>query len=212
MLKEKQKFYLVFTIILAIGVVLIWQGIINGRVRIDSNIYEIQDKKTTINAYSQREEALPMVSESYNSAKSKVDKFNDLFVDENSLPDFIGNLESIAAQASVSLEKSFTDDPSAKIAQKTPAPKGSPVPSPASKEAEGYVLRLSLKGGFAQLMNFISRLESMPYYVYIKSVSVSANTAADSGSAKIKKESSEGELQSIMIIKVFKKQNFNGQK
>lgn len=216
MLKEKEKFYLTLILILVIGALLVWRGIINGQVIVDSNIEAIQDKKITIGAYDLRGVELPHALDSYSSAKKEIDKLDPLFVDDKNLPVFINDLEVVANITSNSLEKVFIDDPDAmpqKGSSKSNTSKASPTPTPKPKEGDAYALRLTLNGNYKQLMNFVSKLESMHYYIYIRSISINTKVESSSGPAAGKKKQSSGEnLQTTMIIKVFKKQDFNGKK
>lgn len=209
--KEKEKFYIIMVSTILIGVVLVWQGIFASRMAIGEKISDIMDKKAFIGAYSQREEALPMVLNNYINAKQKIDLVNERFVSGMNSIDvdkFFNELENIAADTSVSLEKVFIDNPEIvkKTVKKTSESKANELPA-----AEDEFLRLMIKGKYENIMSFIYKIEEMPYYIDIKSVSI--NSKADTGLETMnKKNDLQEELQSTVIIKVFKKQEINDKK
>lgn len=208
--KEKEKFYAIMAAVLLIGLVLVWQGIFTGRMAIGNKIRQIQDKKASIGAYSQREKTLSSVLNNYNSAREKIDEVNERFVSGLNSVDvdkFFSELENAASEASVSMEKAFIENPEAVK---------NPVKKPAGKESEAQAeedkfLRLAIKGRYENLLNFIYKLETMPYYIDIKSVNISAAVVSRQDMA-VKNNDSENVLQSIVIIKVFKKQEINDKK
>lgn len=208
--KEKEKFYAIMTVAALTGLVLIWQGIFSSRAAIGNKILEILDKKASIGAYSQREKTLSTVLNNYNSAKEKINEVNERFMSgiiSADIDKFFSELENAASETSVSLEKVFIENPEV---IKNPAKK------PASKESEAQTeedkfLRLTIKGKYENLLNFIYKLEKMPYYIDIKSVNISAGIASRRDLSG-EKDNSESELQGAVIIKVFKKQDINDKK
>lgn len=207
--KEKEKFYIITAIILSFMLILIWQGIFSSRMAIENKTSEILDKKASIGAYSQRTEALPAVLANYNSAKKKIDEVNERFVSgATEVGKFFSDTEIIAFETSIKLEKAFIENP--EIVKK-PAKKQPADSEDILKTEDDKFLRFTAKGTYMNLLRFISKLEAMPYYIDIKSVNIGAADVSVRGLPE--KNSLPGELQSIIIVKVFKKQNIdNGKK
>lgn len=209
--KEKEKFYIITALSSLIGIVLIWQGIFSARAAIGNKILEILDKKAFIGAYSQREKDLPAALINYSGAKEKIDEMNKLFMDGTNSVEvgkFFGDLEGIAAETSIGLDKVFIENPEAvkKTVKKPSAAKeGETETAPEDK-----FLRLTLRGEYENLLSFIYKLEAMPYYIDIKSMNISAGAAARQNLKE--KDNSEGELQAVVIIKVFKNQHLDDKK
>lgn len=192
-----------------IGLVLIWQGIISGRVAIHSKVSEILDKKAFIGAYSQRVDALPIVLNNYSSAKEKIDMVNERFVSGTSPSDvdmFFSELEALAFTNTIVLEKVFIENPEVvkKTDKKTADKKETETPAEKDK-----FLRLTTKGKYENILNFIYNLEAMPYYIDIKSVSINSRTGTSRDLLVKKEDDFKGELQAIIVIKVFNKQDIN---
>jgi len=201
----KEKFYLTFFAFFALAAVLIWQEIINGRLNIDSGASEVKEKNITIAAYGTRENTLKKNLENYNFAINKALEANKYFVDEDNLPDFIKEIENISDQTSNKLSLEFADNSGAAAIAQGAAKAG------ASGAADSYVLKLNLSGTFDNLMQFMARIESSPYYSYIDSVMIDAGSSSYGLQASSKTPSSVN-LQTSLTMRVFKKQNLNGQK
>lgn len=213
---EKINFFLSAFIVFIIIVFLIWQGIININRDINNSINELKDKKVSTEAYSLKIKSLDQELNAYNLSKSKIEKINNYFVyasdnDDMEFTSFFGQLDSIAMQ-STQKEKSLTIDlyqngSVAANSKKTSSTSKDPVPA-ASKE-ESRLLKLTLRSNFQGLLKFISYLEAMPYYIYIESASINADSEAGAVKSADKNISSSDSvnLQSVLIIKIFRKTN-----
>ncbi len=209
--KEKEKFYIITIFAVLTGFVLVWEGIFSSRMAIGRKIFEILDKKASIGAYTQREESLPGVISNYTSTREKIEKVNERFVDgKNSVEvdKFFNELENAASVASVQLEKVFIEDP--EVIKKT-AKKPAASPEAALSAEDDKFLRLTIKGKYENVLDFIYKLEAMPYFIDIKSVNIST-VAASWQDKKKEKDNSDNELQSVVIIKIFKKQDIDDKK
>lgn len=205
--KEKEKFYIVTIIIVLIGLILFWQGIFSSHISIENKILEILDKKVSIEAYRHKERVLSTALTDYASAKEKIDKLNERFVDGASSVEvgkFLSELENSANETSVAMEKVFIENPEVdKKADKKPS---TSVPGGPQEQRDKY-LQLTVKGKYENLLRFINKLETMPYYIDIKSVDINAVVVSRQDLMK-KKDSSAGELQGLIVIKVFKKEKY----
>lgn len=202
---EKGKFFLSLIIVLVCIGFLIWQGIVRANADIEKNISELKDKKVFSNVYGLREDSLPAETADYNFSKSKIEKINNYFVyaddDDNiAFTSFFTQLEEIAFQATQK-SNSLTMD----LIQTTVlAPKSAPIKTSGAANDSRF-LKLTLQGDYESLLKFISYLEAMPYFIYIESINVNIN-----GAEREKKDISASDsvsLQSILIIKVFRKTN-----
>ncbi len=214
---EKEKFFISVIVVLLIIGFLIWRGIVNVNAEINDKINELKDKKVSINVYSLKENLSEKEREEYDFSKDKIEKINNHFVyasnnDDADFTVFFGQLDSIATQTTQK-EKSL----SIELYQKKPiAPNdkkksdGSNNSVPTKEEIENSrLLKLTLESNFEDLIKFISYLEELPYYIYIESVSVNMDNSAGIRE-KTKKDisaDSSVDLQTVLIIKVFRKTN-----
>lgn len=215
---EREKFFLSMAVVLTIAGFLAWQ-VININADIDNNINKLKDKKISEEVYSLKEKSLEQELEAYNFSKGKIEKINNYFVyasdnDDAELAYFFGQLDDIAMQ-STKKEKSLVIDlyqsrlSAAKDGKKAVVSKDS-FPQASGKEEDSRLLRLTLKSNFEGLLKFISYLEAMPYYIHIESADINIDSGA--GSEKnldknILSTSGSVNLQSVLIIKVFRKTN-----
>lgn len=214
---EKENFFLsLFAVFLIVGF-LIWQGILNINSDIQNTIADLKDKKISISVYDQRIKSLDQERESYDFSKSKMDKINNYFVyasdnDDAEFTNFFGQLDNIAMQ-STQKEKTLTID---LYQNESSAAKDKKKPSD-SKDATGKndtkddsrLLKLTLRSNFESLMKFIANLEAMQYYIYIESVNINIDNNVRSRNKLDKDISSNNsiDLQTVLIIKVFRKTN-----
>jgi len=214
---EKEKFFLFAIIILIIAGLLIWQGIIGISADINNSISELKDKKVSINVYNLKGKSLELEREAYNFSKNEIDKINNYFVyasdnDDTEFTSFFGQLDSIATQ-SAQKEKTLAID---LYQRESVVPKDKKKPSDLKNSAslesnkeDSRLLKLTLRSNFESLLKFISYLEAMPYYVYIESVNINIDGGA--GARKKMNEdvltSNSPDLQTVLIIKVFRKTN-----
>lgn len=214
---EKEKFVLSIIIVLICSGLLIWQGIININNDIENTLSDLKDKKITKEALDLKDKTLEQEQQDYDFSRKKIEKINNYFVyasdnDDTEFTSFFGQLDAMASK-STGQEDSLTIDlvqsgpTTEKNIKKTSSAKESSSNEAAKEDSRS--LKLTLKSDFQGLMNFISRIEAMPYYVYIESVST--NTSDRSAVAKkIDKNTPADDsidLQSIIVIKVFRKTN-----
>lgn len=211
--KEKEKFYLSAVIILILSAVLIWQGILKGKAAIDDNINQIKDKNISLTAYSTRETTLERNLEKYNFATDKIKEINGYFLDENNLPDFIKQIEDSADQTSNLLEIRFADKADMTASDLVTAKKTSSVTNGASSSSaeDFYALRLDIVGSFENLERFVARMEGMPYHSYIDSMVINTGQSLNK-TGSVDKNYSSVTLKTKIVLKAFKKQNFNVEK
>lgn len=215
---EKEKFYLIFMAFLLGGLILVWQGIIESEAAIRDSASEIKDKNLAIAAYAIRKETLARNLESYNLVKDKLEEINGYFipggenlsVDKQNLPDFIKRMEDIADATSNSLTIDFINEADSAPKSAPAEKKSAAAKNPSSKMNDSYALRINLKGGFDELVAFIARFESVPYYSYIDSVIINAEPSSAMGGGADKKYFS-GAIRSALVIRVFKNKNFNSE-
>lgn len=214
---EKGKFIISIIVVLGIAGFLIWQGIISADMDISKNINELKDKKISLNVYNLKVKSMDQEREAYDFSKNKIEKINNYFVyasdnDDTEFTSFFGQLDSIAMQ-STQKDKSLTIDlyqnkpVAAKDKTKTSI---SASPSPeASNTEDSRLLKLTLRSNFESLLKFISYLEAMPYYIYIESASINADSGAGTTRSLDKNIPTDNSvnLQSVLIIKVFRKIN-----
>lgn len=212
---EKIKFFLSVIIISAIVGFLAWQGVININADINNNIGELKDKKISEDVYDLKGKSFEQERKAYDFSKSKIEKINDYFVyasdnDDTEFTSFFGQLDNIAMQ-STQKEKSLTidlyqDESGAQKDKKKPSGSKDSSSGAGGKE-DSRMLKLTLRSNFESLLKFISYLEAMPYYVYIESVNINIDNSAGAGK-NLNKDlpiSGSPNLQSILVIKVFKK-------
>lgn len=214
---EKTKFFLSVIVILIIACFLIWQGVIGVSADINNSIGELKDKKIASDVYNLKEKSLEQELEAYNFSKNKIEKINNYFVyasdnDDTEFTSFFGQLDNIAMQ-STQKEKTLTIDlyqsqaSTAKNTKKTSASNGASAQD--SNKEDSKLFKLTLRSNFEDLLKFISYLEAMPYYVYIESVNINIDSGA--GARKnLDKDvpiSDSINLQTVLIIKVFRKMN-----
>lgn len=213
---EKGKFFLSIFIVLVFAGLLAWQGIININNRIANSISELKDKKISKEAYSLKGKTSEQEQDAYDFSKKKIEKINTYFVyasdnDDTEFTSFFGQLDNMASK-STSREDSLAIElfQSAPVADRN-IKKTNTAKDSSAKETtkdDSRLLKLTLKSDYRGLINFISRLEAMPYYVYIESVSTTVG-----GGTVMKKNNKNApiddsvDLQSIIIIKVFRKTN-----
>lgn len=214
---QKEKFFLSVAAVLIITGLLAWQGIINVNADINKSIGELKDKKISKDVYSLKEASLEQELEAFNFSKSKIEKINNYFVyasdnDDTEFTSFFGQLDNIAMQ-STQKEKSLVIDlyqnaSDAVKNKKKPTDSKDAVSSAGSSEDSRF-LKLTLRSNYEELLKFISYLEAMPYYIYIESVSVNIDSGARSNKTLDKDISaiSSPNLQSVLVIKVFRKTN-----
>lgn len=214
---EKTKFFLSVIVVLVIAGFLTWQGIFAINADINNNISELKDKKVSKDVYDLKGIAMEQELEAYNFSKNKIDKINNYFVyasdnDDTEFTYFFGQLDSIAMQ-STQKEKSLVIDlyqSQPGTAKNTKKTSGSIVSSGQGSGAEdSRLLKLTLRSNFEGLLKFISYLEAMPYYVYIESVNINVDSSAGAKESLNKNTpiSSSINLQSSLVIKVFRKIN-----
>jgi hypothetical protein len=214
---EKVKFFLSVIFVLIIVGLLTWQGIIVVNDKINNNISELKDKKISKDVYALKGKTLGQEQEAYDLSKNKIEKINNFFVyasnnDDTEFTSFFGQLDSIALQ-STGKEESLSIDlyeiDRASAAKTVKATTGNDSPDEASKD-ESRLLKLTLKSDFGGLVKFISNLEAMPYYVYIQSIStnIDGDTQSVVGkNIKMQPVNINVNLQSVLVIKVFRKTN-----
>lgn len=208
--KEKEKFYLSIFIFLSFSVFLAWQGVIEAKNSIDYDIAQIQEKSIILSAYNIREKTLEQNLENYNFAKNKFEAINNYFVDKNSnLPEFIGQIENIATQTSNELNIEFIDNSTVPVKNKDSKSAAGNAKMETSGGVENYILKMNLKGTFNNVRRFMALMEVMPYSSYIDSLLISAS---DQVYFKKSQENSSVTVDAVLTVKVFKKQNYNGQK
>lgn len=214
---EKGKLFISVIVVLGIAGFLIWQGIISADIDISNSINELKDKKISLNVYNLKVKSLNQEREAYNFSKNKIEKINNYFVyasdnDDTEFTSFFGQLDSIAMQ-STQKDKSLVIDlyQNKPIAAKDKI-KSSGSASPSSEVInveDSRLLKLTLRSNFESLLKFISYIEAMPYYIYIESVNI--NTDSGAGTTKSLDKNipinSSVNLQSVLIIKVFRKTN-----
>lgn len=214
---EKIKFFLYAFIILIIIGFLIWQGIIKINSDINNSISALKDKKISRDVYSLKGKALGQEREAYSFSKSKIEKINNFFVyasdnDDTEFTSFFGQLDAIAMQSTQkekSLDIDLYQDASVPDKSKTKSASAKVPSSAAAEKEDSRLFKLTLRSGFEGLLKFISYIEVMPYYVYIESINININSA----SAALKKSDKNNpnndsiDLQSVIIIKVFRKTN-----
>ena len=98
-----------------------------------------------------------------------------------------------------------------KTTAKKPASKNKDDKSSEQQVPEDKFLRLTIYGRYENLLAFIYRLEAMPYYIDIKSVSVNVRGSL-SRDSRAKDKNLQEDLEGVVIIKVFKKQPIDDQK
>lgn len=208
-IKEKKWFYIIMMVVVSIGLFLIWQGILSSRLAISNKILQIKDKQASIKAYTQREKSLSLVLDNYADAKEKIDQINQRFVSGASsieMGKFFGELENIAIESSVLLEKKFIANPEiAKNASRKTT--GKDIDSQKQLEEEEKFLSLITFGSYENLLNFIFKLEAIPYYIDIKSLGI---TTRDSSQQKLSEK--KDDLQAKIVIKILKKQDLDDKK
>jgi len=215
---EKEKFFLSVILILIIVGFLIWQGIINVNLDINNNISEIKDKKISKDVYNLKEKSLKQELEAYNFSKTKIEGINNYFVyatdnDDTEFTTFFGQLDNIAMQ-STQKEKSLVidlyQDESSVVKNKNKTSSSKDTSSATGSIDDSRLLKLTLRSNFGGLLKFISYLEAMPYYVYIESANVNIDNGARAAVEKMDKNNpinNSVNLQTVLIIKVFKKTN-----
>jgi len=210
---EKEKFFLSVIAILIISGLLVWQGIARVKTDIERNIGAVKNKKVSIKVYDLKKDALASEIKDYDFSKNKIEKINDYFVyaddnDDMAFTSFFTRLEDLAFQSTQKTNSLTIELYQSKI----PAPKdkNKKASVQADQANDNRLLKLNFQGNFESLLNFISYLEAMPYYVYIESASVNA----DSGGAGTNKILNKGvladdsiNLQTVLIIKIFRKTN-----
>jgi len=213
--KEKEKFYLTIAAIFVIGIVLLWQGVLGSKALVDDFIKKINDKKLIIAAYDFKENDFTRTLENYNFTKNKIDTLSSYFVGEENFPEFIKELELTAEQINSKFEITEITETNPSDAKNNKEKKAS-----AAKEAKkdsgkdgSYVIKVVVGGSLDQLVRFISKVESMPYYVYIDSVNINLDSGVDLNNNGLPgKKIPDGSIKAQLVIKVFKKQNFNDKK
>lgn len=205
---EKIKFFLSIAVVLAVAGLLIWRGIFVINNEVNNSINALKDKKIFRDVYALKESTMDQEMEDYNFSKNKFDTVNNYFVyasdnDDTEFTAFFGQLDNIAL-LSTQKEKSLVIDLyQTELAVPVKGAKKPSAPADSSVKEDSRLLRLTLKSDFEGLLKFISRLEAMPYYVYIESVNINADNSV--------KEKTEGlavrsiNLQTSIIIKVFRK-------
>lgn len=196
--------FLIFSVFLA------WQGIIEAKKNIDYNIAQIQEKNIILSAYNIREKTLEQNLENYNFAKDKFEGINNYFVDKNNnLPEFIDQVEDIASQTSNEFSLEFIDNAPVPVKKKDDKSAAGNAKIETSGGVENYILKMNLSGTFNNVKRFMALMETMPYYSYIDSLAINAS---DSSSLKESQENSSAIVEAVLTVKVFKKQNYDGQK
>lgn len=213
--KEKEKFYLTIAAISIIGIVLLWQGVFGSKALVDDFIKKINDKKLIIAAYDFKENDFSRTLENYNFAKNKIDTLDSYFVGEENFPDFIKELELTAEQINSKFEitEIAETNPSDVTNNKEKKASAAKEVKKDSGKDSSYIIKVVVGGSLDHLIKFISRVESMPYYVYIDSVNINLDSGVDLNNSGLQgKKIPDGSIKAQLVIKVFKKQNFNDKK
>lgn len=208
---EKEKFILFIIVILIFIGLLMWQGIIVINEDINDNISELKDKKISKDVYALKEKTFVSERGDYDFSQKKIEKINDYFVyaDENdnmAFTAFYTRLEEIAFQSTQKTNSLIIDK--YQLAVVAPKDKSKNTPDKSVEAvSDSLLFKLTLQSNYNDLLKFISNLEAMSLYVYIESVNI--NIDGSSKSAKdLNKDiliSDSPGLQSVLIIKVFRK-------
>lgn len=211
---EKEKFILSVIVTLVFIGFLIWQGIFVVNADIDNSINVLKDKKISKDVYALKGKSLEEEKKAFEYSKQKIEEINDHFVyasdnDDTEFTSFFGQLDDIAVKSTQKEESLVIDlvQNGSKAAVKSSAEKD--TAGKADDKEDSRLFKLTLKSNYEGLLKFISYLEAMPYYVYIESVTININNGegSDKNFDSNASASSSPGLQSILIIKVFKKTN-----
>ena len=160
-LDNKNKIIALILIFLVYAILVLYLIIFKSITNIKSTRADILDQKINLEKNLIRDKNMAVLAKQLEMIEPKLDEFDQIFINSNRELEFITTLENIAGDSQISQKIILDPDSGNKknIYKKTP-------------------LKLSVKGNFKNIMNYLAKLEALNYYINIKSLVMSKNSSS----------------------------------